>query len=165
MSSSGFVLPPGGGRSVWSLGGRFTEKLSGDVVDGRVSIVEVLATRAAEPPRHIHHREDELWYVLDGQMTFQVGDATLLAPAGSFAYAPKGVAHAFTIDVEPTRVLVLATPSGFERFAMELGVPAESDEMPAGLALPGPEVLGPVAARYDIEIVGPPIRLAEAPAP
>lgn len=163
--AEGFIVPPGGGRSVWSLGGRFTEKLSGDVVDGRLAIVEALATRAAEPPRHIHHREDELWYVLDGQMTFQVGDTTLVAPAGAFAYAPKGVAHAFTIDVEPTRVLILATPSGFERFALELGVPADSDEMPAGLTLPPPEVLGPVAARYDIEIVGPPIRVGEAPAP
>ncbi|MFP5341379.1 MAG: cupin domain-containing protein [Candidatus Limnocylindria bacterium] len=164
MTQRGFVVPPGGGRSVWSLGGRFTEKLGGDLVDGRVAIVEVLATRAAEPPRHIHHREDELWYVLDGQMTFQVGDVTAVASAGAFAFAPKGVAHAFTIDVEPTRVLVLATPSGFERFALELGVPADGDEMPAGLALPGPEILGPVAARYDIEIVGPPIRLDGGPA-
>lgn len=165
MASDGFVVPPGGGRSVWSLGGRFTEKLPGDAVDGRLSILEVLATRAAEPPRHIHHREDELWYVLDGQMTFQVGERTLQAPAGAFAFAPKGVAHAFTIDVEPTRVLILASPSGFERFALELGVPATDDEMPAGLTLPGPEILGPVAARYDIEIVGPPIRIAEGGAP
>ncbi|MEW6226345.1 MAG: cupin domain-containing protein [Chloroflexota bacterium] len=164
MSSRAFVLPPGGGRSVWSLGGRFTEKLSGELVDGRFSMVEVLARRAAEPPRHIHHREDELWYVVDGQMTFHVGDDVLPAPAGAFAFAPRGVAHAFTIDVEPTRVLILATPSGFERFAMELGVDAVGDDEPAGLTLPGPEVLGPAAARYDIEIVGPPIRAGGAPA-
>lgn len=155
-----FVLPPRGGRSVWTLGGRFTEKLAGDVVDGRLSIVEVSATRMAEPPRHIHHREDELWYVLDGQMTFHIGDDVHVAEAGAFAYAPRGVVHAFTIDVEPTRVLIIATPAGFERFAMELGEPAESDDMPAGLTLPPPDVLVPAAARYDIEIVGPPIRVA-----
>lgn len=159
--SGAFVLPPGAGRSVWSLGGRFTEKLAGELVDGRVSIVEALATRQAEPPRHIHHREDELWYVVDGRMTFHVGDEVLVAEAGAFAYAPRGVVHAFTIDVEPTRVLVIATPAGFERFAMELGQPADSDEMPAGLTLPPPEVLVPAAARYDIEIVGPPIRVGE----
>ena len=78
----------------------------------------------------------------------------------AFVLPPRGVVHAFTIDVEPTRVLIIATPSGFERFAMELGEPAESDEMPAGLTLPPPDVLVPAAARYDIEIVGPPIRVA-----
>jgi len=162
MASPGFIVPPGGGRSVWSLGGRFTEKLSGDIVDGRLAIVEAVATRTTEPPLHIHRREDEMWYVLDGQMTFQVGDQTFVAPAGAFAFAPKGVAHAFTVDVEPTRVLVFATPAGFERFAMELGVPAEGDEMPEGLVRPTPEIIEPVRARYDIEFVGPPMRSGDA---
>ncbi len=156
-----FVIPPGGGPSVWSLGGRFTEKLGGAAVDGRLALVEALAMRATEPPLHIHHREDEAWYILDGQMTFHVGDEVLTATAGSFAFAPRGIAHSFTVDVEPTRVLVLVTPSGFERFAMELGVPAVGDEPPIGLTMPGPESLGPVAARYDIEIVGPPIRSSQ----
>jgi hypothetical protein len=77
--------------------------------------------------RHIHHREDEAWYVLDGQMTFYVGDEVLTAGSGSFVYAPKGIP-----------------------------VP------PAGLSVPGPEVLGPVAERYGIEVVGPPIRQTAA---
>lgn len=164
MSAQGFVVPPGDGRSVWSLGGRFTEKLAGEVVDGRLSIVEVVATQMTAPPRHIHHREDELWYVLDGHMTFYVGDDVHAAPTGALAFAPRGVVHTFTVDVEPTRVLVLATPSGFERFAMELGIPAEGDVPPPGWQPLDPAVIGPAAARYDIEIVGPPIG-AEGPPP
>ena len=59
---------------------------------------------------------------------------------------------------EPARVLVFASPAGFEHFALELGEPARDDTPPAGLSVPGPEVLGPVAERYGIEVVGPPAR-------
>ncbi len=90
-------------------------------------MVEALAFRSTEPPRHIHHREDEGWYVLDGAMTVHVGDDVFEAKTGGFVLAPMGVPHAFTIDLEPTRVLVFASPAGFERFADELGEAATSD--------------------------------------
>jgi hypothetical protein len=117
-----------------------------------------VAFQSTEPPLHIHHREDEAWYILDGKMTFYVGDAVIEATAGCFAFAPRGIPHTFTVDVEPTRVLVFASPAGFEHFALELGEQAWDDTPPAGLAVPGPEVLGPVAERYGIEVVGPPAR-------
>lgn len=154
-----FLLRGGEGFSVWSLGARFTTKVAEGDAGGRFSLVEALAFRSTEPPLHIHHREDEAWYILDGHMTFYVGDDSLKAGAGSFVYAPRGIAHTFTVDVEPTRVLVFGSPAGFERFAAELGQPATSDDPPAGLAVPGPDVLGPVAQRYGIEVVGPPYRL------
>ena len=153
-----FVLKKGEGQSVWSLGGRFTLKIGEADAGGRFALVETLAFRATEPPLHIHHKENEAWYVLDGHMTFYVGDAVLEAGAGSFVFAPSGIAHTFTVDVEPTRVLVFASPAGFERFALELGKPATSDEPPPGLGVPGLDVLGPVAQRYGIEVVGPPHR-------
>ena len=89
---------------------------------------------------------------------FSLAWSVLEATAGCFAFAPRGIAHTFTVDVEPTRVLVFASPAGFEHFALELGEQAHDDTPPAGLAAPGPEVLGPVAERYDIEVVGPPAR-------
>ena len=158
LSRRPYVLLRGGGESVWSLGGRFTLKVAGRDAEGRFALVEALAFRSTEPPLHVHHNEDEAWYVLDGQMTFYVGDDVLEASAGSFVYAPKGIAHTFTVDAEPTRVLVLASPAGFERFATELGEPAVDDQPPPALAVPAPEVLAPVAARYGIEVVGPPRR-------
>ena len=82
----------------------------------------------------------------------------LQATTGCFAFAPRGIPHSFTVDVEPTRVLVFASPAGFEHFALELGEPARDDTPPAGVSVPGPEVLGPVAERYGIEVVGPPAR-------
>ena len=154
-----FLLKTGEGRSVWSLGGRFTMKVGEADAGGRFALVEALAFRTTEPPLHIHHNEDEAWYILDGRMTFYVGDEAFQAGAGSFVFAPSGIAHTFTVDVEPTRVLVFASPAGFEHFAMELGEPASSDKPPADLAVPAPEVLGPVAQRYGIEVVGPPYRV------
>jgi mannose-6-phosphate isomerase-like protein (cupin superfamily) len=154
------LVRPGEGPSVWSLGGRFTVKLDTAEAAGRFSVVEAVAFRATEPPLHVHHREDEAWYVLDGAMTFHVGGEALAATSGAFVLAPMGLPHTFTVDVEPTRVLVLAAPSGFERFALDLGSPASSDEPPVGLEMPRPDVLGPVSVRYGIEVVGPPWRIA-----
>jgi mannose-6-phosphate isomerase-like protein (cupin superfamily) len=145
---------------VWSLGGRFTVKLDGEEAEGRLSLIESLAFRSTEPPLHVHHREDEAWYVLEGRMTFYVGDERHVAEAGAFVFAPMGLPHTFTVDVEPTRVLILATPGGFEHFALELGEPATGDGPPGELAVPAPEVLGPVAERYGIEVVGPPRRVS-----
>jgi mannose-6-phosphate isomerase-like protein (cupin superfamily) len=159
VAANGFALRPGEGASVWSVGGRFTVKAGAALGSEGFALVESLAFHATEPPLHIHANEDEAWYVLDGQMTFHVGGEEFLAPSGSFVFGPRGVAHSFTVDIEPTRVLVFAAPSGFEQFALELGTPATSDEPPGDLPMPSPEVLGPVGHRYGIEVVGPPLRV------
>ncbi|HYA49559.1 MAG TPA: quercetin 2,3-dioxygenase [Streptosporangiaceae bacterium] len=162
MAESGerkpLLVRAGEGESVWSLGGRFTAKATAAITEERFALVEAVAFQATEPPLHIHHREDEAWYILDGKMTFYVGDEVLEATAGCFAFAPRGIPHTFTVDVEPTRVLVFASPAGFEHFALELGQQADNDTPPADLTMPSPEVLGPVAERYGIEVVGPPHR-------
>lgn len=158
---SPFLRRPGDGRSVWSLGGRFTIKADATASEGRFALIEAMAWRSTEPPIHIHSREDEAWYVLDGQMTFRVGDDTFVASSGAFAFAPRGRPHAFTVDVEPTRVLVFASPAGFEHFAVDLGTPAVGDDPPADLPMPSPEAIAAVGDRYGIEIVGPPMRDAD----
>ncbi len=157
--TAGYLVRPGEGDSVWSIGGRFTRKVGGEDSAERLSVLEAVVTRASEPRRHIHHREDEAFYVLDGQLSFHVGETVMTAVAGSLAFAPMGIPHTFTVDIEPSRILVITSPAGFERFVFDLGVPATGDDPPAGLSLPPPEVIRPVADRYGIEIVGPPIRL------
>jgi mannose-6-phosphate isomerase-like protein (cupin superfamily) len=155
-----YILRAGEGDSVWSLGGHFTTKLTGTDAEGRFALVEALAYQSTEPPLHIHHREDEAWYILDGKLTFYVADQVIEAGSGCFVFAPRGVPHTFTVDTEPSRVLVFTSPAGFEQFALELGQPATNDNPPAQLAMPSAEVLAPVAERYGIEVVGPPRRLA-----
>ena len=162
--TAGFLVQPGDGESVWSIGGRFTRKVGGDDTADRLAILEAVVTRTSEPRLHIHHREDEAFYVLDGQLSFHVGETVLTAVAGSLAFAPMGIPHTFTVDIEPSRVLVITGPAGFERFVFELGVPATSDEPPAWLAPPPAAVILPVAERHGIEIVGPRIRdMEESP--
>ena len=161
--TAGFLVPAREGDAVWSIGGRFTRKVGRSDTDGRLAILEAVVTRTAEPRRHIHHREDEAFYVLDGQLSFHVGDAILTAGTGALAFAPMGIPHTFTVDIEPSRILVITSPGGFEGFVFDLGVPATSDDPPAGLSLAAPEVIRPIAERYGIEIVGPPIRQAEGP--
>ena len=122
-------MRPGEGESVWSLGReRFTPKDSEPDAEGRFAFVEAVAYQTTEPPLHIHHNEDEAWSALDGEMTFYVGDAVLEASTGSFVLAPKRIPHTFTVDVEP-RVLVFASPAGFERFALELGETAHATNL------------------------------------
>lgn len=159
MGRRPYLLRPGERPPIWSVGGHFSTKAAAADTDGGFALVEAVAYRTTEPPLHVHEHEDEAWYVLDGQMTFEVDGEQLVATAGCFVFAPRGLPHAFTVDVEPTRVLVLATPAGFEAFAAELGVPAESETPPADLVLPTPDVLGPVAERYGIRVVGPPMRV------
>lgn len=156
--TAGFLVGPGKGDSVWSIGGRFTRKVGGSDSAGRLSILEAVVTRTAEPRRHIHHREDEAFYILEGQLSLYVGETELIAPAGALAFAPQGIPHTFTVDAEPSRILVITSPSGFEGFIFDLGEPATGDDPPAGLSLPPREVILPVAERYGIEIVGPTIR-------
>jgi hypothetical protein len=72
-----------------------------------------------------------------------------------------GIPHAFTVDIEPTRALVFTMPAGFEAFTHELGVPALGSEPPADLIMPGPDVLGPIAERYGIAVVGPLLRVED----
>jgi mannose-6-phosphate isomerase-like protein (cupin superfamily) len=145
---------------VWSIGGRFTVQADSAATERRFALLEMTAYRSTEPPLHVHHHEDEAWYVLDGHLTVFVGDEALDAPAGTFVFAPRGLPHCFTVDVEPTRALALVSPAGFEHFVLELGEPAREDTPPRGLAIPGPEVMAPFRARHGIEVLGPPHREA-----
>jgi uncharacterized cupin superfamily protein len=98
------------------------------------------------PPLHVHHAEDEGFYVLEGEVTlFLPGEAVVCRP-GDFVLAPRGVPHAYRVGDRPARWLVTSTPAGFERFVADV----------AALGDPDPESLGRVAAEHDIEILGPP---------
>jgi mannose-6-phosphate isomerase-like protein (cupin superfamily) len=114
---------------------------------GLVDMVEVPAGHM--PPLHVHQREDEGFYVLEGEVSLLLPGRQVDLGPGDFALAPRGVPHAYRVGDAPARWLVTSTPAGFERFVAQV---AASDA-------PGPEALTAIAAEHGIEILGPPGQL------
>jgi quercetin dioxygenase-like cupin family protein len=126
-----------------------------------ISLVESLAPAGDSPPLHVHHTEDELFHVLQGELTLHVGDDDRLLGAGETAVAPKGVAHTYRVDSpEGARWLVVTGRGDFERMVRTVSRPAERDELPARSGPPTPEQLEALASacrESGIELVGPPL--------
>ena len=83
-----------------------------------------------EGPLHIHHREDEGFWILEGELTFEVGEETIEASPGSFVFGPKDVPHRYTVDSGPARLLFILSPAGFEEFVYATSEPAKERALP-----------------------------------
>lgn len=140
------------GRAIWHLGTLSTFKATGDATAGQCWIKEALAARGTATPRHIHSREDEAFYVLDGALSFYLGDTTVPVAAGGFVWAPRTIPHAFCVESESARFLTIATPSGFEHFFFAAGTPA--DRLSAPPATSEAQHLDMLAG-YGVQVVGP----------
>jgi mannose-6-phosphate isomerase-like protein (cupin superfamily) len=134
------VLPHQGGEARWWFGGLALIKLSSAQTEGRFSLIELLYPPKLEVPLHVHHREDELFHVLEGKISYRVGASRFEASAGHTVFAPRGVPHGFTVSSpEPAHYLIVYSPAGFEEFIRESSEPA------ATLGLP-PDPYAPVNA-------------------
>lgn len=106
------ALGPGEGEALWFLGILATVKSSAETTGGRVAVIEHLAPRGSGSPLHVHRREDEWFFVMEGEVTFWVGGETIVAPAGAFVYGPRDIPHTFTVTSEQARFLLVAEPPG-----------------------------------------------------
>jgi quercetin dioxygenase-like cupin family protein len=145
---------PREGRLLWVLGELVTRKVANEQTGGAYSLFEVVTQPQVGPPPHIQHREDECFYVLEGEYEFLVEGRTLRMPAGSLLYVPKGNLHAHKNVGEGTgRMLVSQTPGGLhERFFEELGEPVKDTLSPVSEEPPNVQRIGTIAAKYGIEI-------------
>lgn len=151
------ALAPGAGEALWFLGILVTVKSSAATTAGRVAVLEHLAPRGAGSPLHVHHREDEWFYVIEGELTFWVGGEVITAPAGAFVYGPREVPHTFVVSSDEARFLLVAEPAGFEDFVRALAEPALDLAIPpAATEPPDFDRLAALAAEHHIEILGPP---------
>ena len=151
------ALAPEEGEALWAFGFLATMKASSETTGGRVAVIEHLGSQGAGSPLHVHHREDEWFYVLDGELTFWVGGDVVNAPAGSFVYGPRDVPHTFIVASEQARFLLVTEPAGFDGFFRAASEPAARLEIPpAPTEPPDIEGLTALAATYGIEILGPP---------
>jgi quercetin dioxygenase-like cupin family protein len=151
------VAGPGEGEALWFLGILATVKSSAATTGGAVAVIEHLAPRGAGSPLHVHSREDEWFYVLEGELTLWVDGETIQAPAGSFVFGPKGIPHTFIVSSDEARFLLVSEPAGFEQFMRAVGEPAQRLEIPPPATEP-PDVaaLTAAAAEFGIAITGPP---------
>jgi quercetin dioxygenase-like cupin family protein len=151
------ALQPGHGEALWFLGFLVTIKASSETTAGAVTVIEHLGPRGSGSPLHMHSREDEWFYVTEGELTFWVGGQLINAPAGSFVYGPRGIPHTFTVSSEQARFLLVTEPAGFEEFMRALAEPADRLEIPpAPSAPPDMTAVATLAAEHGIEILGPP---------
>ena len=144
---------PGTGEHLWFFGGLTTIKAAGD----SVMVTEQTAPRGSGSPLHVHHNEDEWFYVLEGELTIWVAGKTVVAPAGSFVFGPRDVPHTFVVSSDQARFLLVVEPAGFEGFVRALAAPAPTPEIPpAPMAPPEMEPVLRAAADHGLEILGPP---------
>jgi quercetin dioxygenase-like cupin family protein len=112
---------PGEGRALQVLGSTITVKLAGEQTDGKYAVIEEASPVGGGPPLHIHHHEDELFYVQEGEVEFQLGEQHFRAPAGSVTFLPRNMAHTFrNVGTTPSKVLVVISPARFVGFFEEI---------------------------------------------
>lgn len=109
----------------------------------------------AGPPLHVHSREDEGHYVLEGRFRFRLGDDEFVAGPGSWVWQPRGVPHSFKVESEGARALCFYSPGGLERMFEEGGVPAADSTAPPLQQVPTDEAEAAFGRRFGFEIVGP----------
>jgi mannose-6-phosphate isomerase-like protein (cupin superfamily) len=146
------VLGPGEGKTVSVLGDQYTFKAVGRETGGAYGLVEITAPAASSgPPPHIHEGEDEAFYVLEGELKVRIGERTMQAISGSFAFVPRGTIHTFSNPgSKPAKALVIVSPAGFEKAFEEMAEVAPRGDQP-----PDMEKLLAIAKKYGLKIVAP----------
>jgi mannose-6-phosphate isomerase-like protein (cupin superfamily) len=114
---------------VWAVGDTYTFKGVSENTGDAFILLEVGIPPQSSPPPHLHHREDEAYYVLEGEMEVMDGDRTFVAGAGSFVFLPRGTLHRFkNIGAQTAKMLIMAIPAGLEKFIREVGQPAQEGQ-------------------------------------
>jgi quercetin dioxygenase-like cupin family protein len=167
----GYELAQGEGEMFWLLGMHQTIKIGGSDTAGQFGMIEIVVPQGLGSPWHVHPEEDEWFYVLDGAVTFYVGETRLDLTPRSFAFGPRGVPHTFIgASSEPARALVGLQPVMFEGFLREVGQSVSDRALPPPLNQPSDtsgrpvtdgrqlarEQLLAIGAKHGLVILGPP---------
>jgi quercetin dioxygenase-like cupin family protein len=159
MSSTArfLVNKPGEGRTIAVVGDVYRFLATAEDTNGKYALWEALVPPGGGPPPHVHSREEEGFYIFEGEITFTIGDQRLIASAGMFANMPVGTPHSFKNESgRPARMLISVAPAGLEQMFFEVGVPLLEGSTTA-LPPTKEEIdrLLAAAPRYGIEIMLP----------
>ena len=95
-----------------------------------MTIVEITEPPGVEAPLHVHQREDEAFWILEGTVAFEVGGTTIQASAGDYVFGPRSIPHRYTVGSEGCRMLFIFTPGGFEDVIRKMSEPAPERALP-----------------------------------
>jgi len=158
IASRIFSFQKNEGDARWWMGSLAIIKATSKDTNGQFSVIEVVEHEGVEAPLHVHHNEDEAFWVLEGSLTFEVGDKTIKAEAGTFLFGPKDVPHRYRVDKGPARLLFILSPAGFEEFIRETSKSALTPSLPPPPDAPPTDEemasLMPILQKYNCEILG-----------
>ncbi|MEQ1942528.1 quercetin 2,3-dioxygenase [Mesorhizobium sp. VNQ89] len=148
-----FALGAEEGEARWWMGSLAVIKATAAQTGGQFTLVEVTENEG-ETPLHVHHREDETFIVLQGEVEFEVGEKSIVAGPGAVVFGPRSVPHRYVVRRGPAKMLFLLTPGGFEGLLRETSEPTTALRIPGqGEAEPDFEALPAIAERYDCELL------------
>jgi quercetin dioxygenase-like cupin family protein len=124
------AIRQGDGEARWWFGALAEIKATAADTGGQMSIVEVTWHPGAEAPLHVHHRDDEGFWILEGEVTFEVGGAAIRAGAGDYVFGPRYIPHRFTVGPGGCRMLFILVPGGIEELIRATSEPAPSRTLP-----------------------------------
>jgi len=128
-------------------------KLTGEDTAGALSAFELSALPQSGPYLHVHHREDEWYYVLSGEFLFKAGGEPYTLPVGSSVWLPRGIPHVWANTTKAEAKLILVCqPGGFEKFFEEMGNEMAKVDNPSA-----ENKMKEVMAKYGMELLGPPL--------
>jgi quercetin dioxygenase-like cupin family protein len=142
-TSEPFISTPKNSPAYWLLDVLWVVHATGGQTQGRYSLIEQWMPQGSGPPPHVHPYEEEMFWVMEGEMTVEVGGKTLVLVPGSLGHVPRNTVHSFKVTSKAVcRVLNYYTPAGFEQSIIGSARPAGRRELPPpGLdALDSPQV-------------------------
>jgi quercetin dioxygenase-like cupin family protein len=151
------ILQASDGPAAWVVGDLYTVKASGDDTGGAFTLIEVMVPPQSGPPPHRHSREDEAFYIVEGEFQVNLDEQRLTAGPGDWVTLAKGTLHHFkNTGSKPGKILILATPPGLDRFFLEAGREASDKSPEFGAARPeDTEKMLAVSPKYGIDIKPP----------
>ncbi len=142
------------GEARWWFGSLAVIKASAADTGGQMTIVEITNPPGFAGPLHVHHREDEGFWVLEGDVTFEVGGTTIEAHAGDYVFGPRDIPHRYTVGASGCRMLFIFTPGGFEDLLIATSEPADSRTLPPpSTAEPDLERIAAIAKAHGNELL------------
>lgn len=145
-------------RDIWFLGGLLQLRATGEETGGAYTLVEELLPAGYAAPMHVHTREEEAFLVLEGEITFWIGEETTVLRAGDYLNLVREVPHGFRVtSAGPTHAIMIAAPAGLEGFFRAGGEPAaEAAIPPPAEGPPDLSKLSAAAEEFGLLLLGPP---------